>query len=73
MKVLGSLLGGVDGINDLIISVSQIDGATSVAVNSYTISSISGVTWTGTAADGIGSNIVTGTNITGMVDKVVVS
>jgi hypothetical protein len=73
MKVLGSLLGGVDGVNDLIISVTQIDAATSVAVSSYTISTITGISWTGTATSGTGTNIVTGTNITGMVDKVTVS
>lgn len=73
IKVLGSLLGGTDGINDLIISVTNIDAATSTAVSSYSISTISEISWTGTAANGTGTNVVTGTNITGTVDKVIVS
>ena len=70
MKVLGSLLGGVDGINDLIISVTAVDAASSTAVSSYAVSSINAITWTGTSANGTGTNIVTGTNITGTIDKV---
>ena len=73
IKVLGSLLGGTDGINDLIISVTGIDASTSNAVASYYISSISTFDWSGVAASGTGTNVVTGTNITGTVDKVIVS
>jgi len=73
IKVLGSLLGGTDGVNDLIITVASIDAATSTAVSSYTISSISTFTWAGTAASGVATNVVTGTNITGTVDRVIVN
>lgn len=71
IKVLGSVLGGVDGINDLIINVTGTEGGGGGFVSSYNISSITTITWTGTAV-GTGSNIVTGTNITGTVDNVVV-
>ena len=71
IKVLGSVLGGVDGINDLIINVTGVEGIAGGYVSSYNISSITNITWTG-VADGTGTNIVTGTNITGTVDKVVV-
>lgn len=70
MKVLGSLLGGVDGINDLIITVTAVDAASSTAVSSYAVSSVNAIIWEGTSALGTGTNIVTGTNITGTVDKV---
>lgn len=71
IKVLGSTVGGVDGINDIIITVSGVEGITQ-NVSSYNISSITDITWTGTAANGTGDYIVTGANITGTVDKVVV-
>lgn len=73
MKVLGSVLGGVDGINDLIISVTAIDGASQGNVSSYALSSVSSISFAGTASAGTGTYIVTGTNITGTVDKVTVS
>lgn len=72
IKVLGSAIGGVDGINDLIITVNSIDAASTGYISSYAISSIQTVTWAGTAASGTGTYIVTGTNITGTVDKVTV-
>jgi hypothetical protein len=71
LKVLGSLLGGTDGINDLIISVTAIDGG--AGSSSYAISSISAVTASGTAVDGNSTYTVTGTNVTGKVDKIIVS
>jgi hypothetical protein len=70
IKVLGSVMGGIDGINDLIITVTNID---STGLSSYAISSIIGISTTGTAANGTRTYIVTGTNITGTVDKVTVS
>jgi hypothetical protein len=70
IKVLGSVMGGVDGINDLIITVDNID---STGLTSYARSSIIGISTSGTAANGTRTYIVTGTNITGTVDKVTVS
>jgi hypothetical protein len=70
MKVLGSVVGGVDGINDLIITVDNIEGVGS----SYGVSSITNVSWSGLASDGnTGTYIVTGTNLTGTVVSVTVS
>jgi hypothetical protein len=73
LKVLGSLLGGVDGINDLFITVQSVDGASTGYISSYSVSSAVGVTWTGVAVSGTAQYIVTGTNITGSVDRVTVS
>jgi hypothetical protein len=73
LKVLGSLLGGVDGINDLFITVQSVDGASTGYISSYSVSSVVGVTWTGVAVSGTAQYIVTGTNITGTVDRVTVS
>lgn len=76
IKVLGSLLGGTDGINDLIISVTSIDGSSQLVPNgpsSYTSSAITGIDWTGTAVTGTATFTVTGTNITGNVDNIVVT
>jgi len=73
LKVLGSVLGGVDGINDLIITVQSVDGASTGYISSYSVSSAVGITWTGQAVDNPGKYIVTGKNITGKVDKVTVS
>lgn len=70
LKVLGSVMGGVDGINDLIITVDNID---STGLSSYARSSIIGISTNGIAANGTRTYIVTGTNITGTVDKVTVS
>lgn len=73
IKVLGSLLGGVDGINDLFITVTSVDSASQGFVSSYSVSSISGVTQSGVASNGTGTYTVTGTNITGTVDKITVN
>lgn len=73
IKVLGSTVGGVDGINDLIITVMGIDANSTGNASSYTISSITTVIWTGTSANGTGTYVVSGTNITGTVDSVTVS
>jgi hypothetical protein len=73
LKVLGSVLGGVDGINDLFITVQSVDGASTGYISSYSVSSAVSITWTGLAVDNPGRYIVTGTNITGSVDRVTVS
>jgi hypothetical protein len=73
IKVLGSTIGGVDGINDLTITVSAVDGVSANYPSSYSVSSISAVTISGTAPVGSGTYIVTGTNLTGTVDKITVS
>lgn len=73
LKVLGSLLGGIDGINDLFITVQSVDGASTGYISSYSVSSVVGVTWNGVAVSSTGQYIVTGTNITGNVDRVTVS
>ena len=73
IKVLGSAVGGVDGINDLIITVDTVEGASANYPSSYSVSSINGISVSGTAANGNGNYIVTGTNITGTVDKITVS
>jgi hypothetical protein len=73
IKVLGSVLGGVDGINDLIITVTQVDASSAGFTSSYAVSAITHVNWTGTAADGNYTYTVSGTNISGTVDNLVVS
>ena len=73
IKVLGSLLGGVDGINDLVITVTQVDNASHVTPSSYSQSTVTQVSWTGTAVAGAQTYVVTGKNLTGSVDKVTVS
>jgi hypothetical protein len=70
LKVLGSLVGGVDGINDIIINVDNIEGNGS----SYAISSIVNISWSGLATNGnVGTYIVTATSLTGKVVSVTVS
>ena len=73
IKVLGSLLGGVDGINDLILTVDQIDASSSGFTSSYAVSSITKVTPFGTAVNGTATYTVSGINITGTVDNLIVS
>jgi len=73
MKVLGSVLGGIDGINDLIITVTGIDASSNGFTSSYTRASVTTITTTGIAADGAGTYIASATNITGKVDSVTVS
>lgn len=73
MKVIGSLLGGTDGIHDLTLTVTSVDGASTGYISSYSQSTTTGVSWTGVAESGTGTYIVSGTNIAGTVDKVVVS
>ena len=73
LKVLGSVMGGTDGINDLIITVTGVDASSAGYTSSYAVSSITSFTVSGVAADGAETYIVTGTNISGTVDKVTVS
>jgi hypothetical protein len=72
LKVLGSVLGGIDGINDLIIAVTGVDASSAGFTSSYAVSSITHFTVSGIAADGDATYIVTGTNISGTVDKITV-
>ena len=69
IKIPGSHVGGIDGINDIIITVNGVEGTGS----SYSMGSIGSISWTGTASDGTGTYVVTGVNYSGIVDKVVVS
>jgi hypothetical protein len=69
IKIAGSQVGGVDGVNDIILTVTALEGGFS----SYTVSAIVGITWTGTAAIGSGTYLVSGTNYSGTIDSVTVS
>lgn len=69
IKVPGSQLGGADGTNDLILTVTGIEGGG----NSYTVSAITSVGHIGVAADGTGTYLVSGVNYSGSVDKITVS
>lgn len=69
IKVAGSQLGGIDGVNDLVITVNGIQSMGS----SYTINGVISATGIGTAADGTGTYLVSGINYSGILDKVVVS
>jgi hypothetical protein len=72
MKILGSVLGGIDGINDLIITVTGIDASSNGFTSSYTRASITTITSTGIAADGNAAYVASATNITGNVDSITV-
>lgn len=72
IKVPGSQLGGEDIINDLFITVTGVEGNSSTAPSSYSISSISSISFEGTASNGTGTYVVSGVNYSGMVDKIVV-
>ena len=72
IRVPGDQLGGVSGINDLIITVTNIDASSAGFTSSYAVSSISSITWTGSAELGTGTHIVTGFNVAGLISKVVV-
>ncbi len=73
IKIIGSEIGGVDGINDLTLTVIAVDGVSANYPSSYSVSSISAVSKSGTAPAGSGTYIATGKNITGTVDKITVS
>ena len=72
IKIKGSQLGGVDGINDLIITVTGINASTAGFISSYTVSGISSIQWEGTASNNAGTFLASGVNISGMVNKVIV-
>jgi hypothetical protein len=72
IKILGSVMGGVDGVNDLVITVTGVDASSAGFTSSYAVSSITDFTVSGIAADGDATYIVTGKNISGTVDKVTV-
>lgn len=67
--VPGSQLGGLDGVNDAVITVTSIASIGS----SYTMSSITSASVAGTASAGSGRYQVTGSNYAGTVDSVTVS
>lgn len=69
IKIDGSQVGGVDGVNDIIITVTALEGGFS----SYTVSAIVGISAVGVAAIGSGTYLVSGTNYSGTVDSVTVS
>ena len=73
IKVLGSQLGGEDGVNDLIITVTGVDGPSTGSASSYSVSSVTQVSWEGTSASGTSSHIVSGSNYSGTVDYISVS
>ena len=72
IKIPGDQIGGVHGVNDLIISVTGLDSSSAGYTSSYIVSSVSRITWSGSAALGTGTYTVTGTNIAGVVNRVIV-
>lgn len=73
IKIPGDQLGGTNGIHDLIIDVIGIDASSAGFTSSYAVSSVASINWTGTAQSGTGTHLVTGTNIAGLVEKIIVS
>lgn len=74
IRIPGSHVGGVDVVNDLIITVSAVEGVSSTAPSSYTISSIRHITWIGTSVNnGKTYPALSGVNFSGTIDKIVVS
>jgi hypothetical protein len=74
IKILGSQVGGVDGTNDIYITVVGVYGANSTLASSYTISEITNFNFTGTAPAGVsGVFIASGTNYSGVVDSITVT
>lgn len=74
IKIPGGQIGGIDGINDLIITVTNVEGVSSTVASSYTISSVTSVGWIGTATP-TGSSFypaLSGHNFSGTIDKIVV-
>jgi hypothetical protein len=67
--VLGSVLGGTDGINDLRITVTGLDNQGGGA-SSYAVSSVTNVVGSGISAPGTATYTVTGTNYTGKVERI---
>ena len=73
IKVLGSVVGGTDVVNDLLITVTNIDASSAGYTSSYAASAITNIVWSGTPSAGRATYVVTGTNVSGTVDKIVVS
>ena len=75
IKVFGDQLGGIRGMNDLVITVTEIGSSSSGILNSYQLGQVQSFTWTGAIGISAPRNayIVSGKNITGTVDSVVVS
>lgn len=74
IKIVGSQLGGINNTNDLIITVTGLDTAGAGTVpSSYAVSSISGITYNGTAKEGSGEYLVTGKNYSGTVNRITVT
>lgn len=70
IKVPGSQVGGVDGLNDLYITVIAIDSLRAGIASSYGMSAIANVSWTGTATTGPGHYRVSGSNYSGTVESI---
>ena len=70
IRIYGSQIGGVNGVNDLFITVTGTNAGGHPS--SYEVSSITNIGWTGTSAAGTGTYFVSGTNYAGVVEKVVV-
>lgn len=71
--VPGDQLGGTSGVHDLTITVTGVDASSAGFTSSYAVSGISSFTWIGTAQTGTGNHLVSGTNIAGLVEKIIVS
>lgn len=71
IKVLGSQLGGTDGVNDLIITVNGLDGSSSYP-SSYSVGSIKTISWDGIAESGAGVHVVSGSNYSGTIDSITI-
>jgi hypothetical protein len=67
--VPGSQLGGADGVNDALITVTSI----ATVGSSYSISSVTSAEISGTATAGSGAFQLSGTNYSGLIDSIVVS
>jgi hypothetical protein len=68
LKIPGSQLGGLDGVNDLIITIRSVEGTGS----SYSMGSIASINYSGAAAIGTGKHVVSGVNYSGLLDSVTV-
>ena len=73
IKINGGQLGGLDNINDLVVTVTGLDTAGAGTVpSSYAVSAIQAIDYVGTASTGTGEYLVTGKNYSGVVDKIIV-
>lgn len=72
IKIKGSLVGGIDGINDIVITVTGINSSGSGNLSSYAVSGISAIQFAGVASDGLGTYLASGINISGVLNKITV-